>query len=150
MIHLQEMKVLVEWHQIFLKKNKIKHVQGYGRLLGGGRVEVDSDGDKTTLEGDHVILATGSRPRNLPTRRMDEDRIWSSTGALMQTEAPESLLIVGAGAIGMEFADVYDSYGTEVTIVEALDRILEVVDRDHHVHEREQAARDFGDDRHRN
>lgn len=111
-----------------LKKNKIKHVQGYGRLLGGGKVEVDSDGAKTTLEADHIIVATGSRPRNLPILQIDEDRIWSSTGALMQTKAPESLLIVGAGAIGMEFADVYDSYGTKVTIVEAIDRILPLED----------------------
>lgn len=110
------------------KKNKITHVPGYGRLLGGGRVEVDNDGDKTTLEGDHIIVATGSRPRNLPTLQIDEDRIWSSTGALMQSKAPESLLIVGAGAIGMEFADVYDAYGTKVTIVEALDRILPLED----------------------
>ncbi len=112
------------------KKNKITHVQGYGRLLGGGRVEVDADGEKTTLEGDHIIVATGSRPRDLPSLKIDEDRIWSSTGALMQTRAPESLLIVGAGAIGMEFADVYDAYGTKITIVEALDRVLPLEDEE--------------------
>jgi dihydrolipoamide dehydrogenase len=79
-------------------------------------------------EAKHVILATGSRPRDLPTLKIDEDRIWSSTGALMHEKAPESLFIVGAGAIGMEFADVYASYGTQVTIVEALDRILPLED----------------------
>ena len=110
------------------KKNRITHVQGYGRLVGKGRVEVDSEGEKSTLEADHIIIATGSRPRNLPSLPIDEERIWSSTGALMQEKAPESLLIVGAGAIGMEFADIYDAYGTKVTMVEALDRILPLED----------------------
>lgn len=113
------------------KKNKITHVEGYGRLKGDGKVEVeDGDGKKTVYSADHIIVATGSRPRNLPSLEIDEDRIWSSTGALMQKEAPESLFIVGAGAIGMEFADIYASYGTEVTIVEALDRILPLEDAD--------------------
>jgi dihydrolipoamide dehydrogenase len=79
-------------------------------------------------EADHVIIATGSRPRDLPVLKIDEDRVWSSTGALMRQEAPGSLFIVGAGAIGMEFADVYASYGTKVTMVEALDRILPLED----------------------
>lgn len=111
------------------KKNKITHIQGYGRLQGKGKVEVeDADGQKAVYEASNVIIATGSRPRDLPVLKIDEDRIWSSTGALMQKKAPESLLIVGAGAIGMEFADVYSSYGTKVTIVEALDRILPLED----------------------
>lgn len=111
------------------KKNKVTHLKGYGRLQGGGKVEVTAeDGTKTVATGKHVIIATGSRPRDLPVLKIDEDRIWSSTGALMQTEAPKSLFIVGAGAIGMEFADVYASYGTKVTIVEAADRILPLED----------------------
>ena len=111
------------------KKNKVTHIQGYGRLLGEGKVEVDSgDGGKTTVQADHIIVATGSRPRNLPFLEIDEDRVWSSTGALMAQQAPQSMVIVGAGAIGMEFADIYTSYGTEVTILEALDRILPLED----------------------
>ena len=111
------------------KKNKVTHLQGFGRLAGAGKVEVEaSDGTKSTYGAQHVIIATGSRPRDLPVLKIDEDRIWSSTGALMQKEAPGSLFIVGAGAIGMEFADVYASYGTKVTIVEALDRILPLED----------------------
>ncbi len=110
------------------KKNKITHIAGYGRLKGAGRVEVEGDEGPRTLEASHIIVATGSRPRNLPSLQIDEQRIWSSTGALMQTEAPASLLIVGAGAIGMEFADVYEAYGTKVTVVEALDRILPLED----------------------
>ena len=83
------------------KKNKVTHLAGYGRLKGKGKVEVeDSDGKKSVYEAANVIIATGSRPRDLPVLKIDEDRIWSSTGALMQKRAPESLLIVGAGAIG--------------------------------------------------
>ncbi|MGD2045736.1 MAG: dihydrolipoyl dehydrogenase [Gemmatimonadota bacterium] len=111
------------------KKNKITHVEGFGRLKGPGKVEVEGkDGNKTVYEAANIIIATGSRPRDLPTLKIDEDRIWSSTGALMQEKAPESLFIVGAGAIGMEFADVYASYGSKVTLVEALDRILPLED----------------------
>lgn len=111
------------------KKNKVTHFPGYGRMLGAGEVEVEAaDGSKTVVQTDHIIIATGSRPRDLPVLQIDEDRIWSSTGALMQSKAPESLFIVGGGAIGMEFADVYDSYGTKVTVVEALDRILPLED----------------------
>jgi dihydrolipoamide dehydrogenase len=111
------------------KKNKVTHLQGFGRLAGKGKVEVQaSDGSRSTYGASHVIVATGSRPRDLPVLKIDEDRIWSSTGALMQKEAPASLFIVGAGAIGMEFADVYASFGTKVTIVEALERILPLED----------------------
>ena len=111
------------------KKNKITHIEGYGRLKGKGKVEVEDAGGKRTLyEATNVIIATGSRPRDLPVLKIDEDRIWSSTGALMQTKAPATLFIVGAGAIGMEFADVYASYGSKVTIVEALDRVLPLED----------------------
>ncbi len=116
--------------QHLFKKNKVTHIQGYGRLKGKGKVEVDADGKKTVYEAKNVILATGSRPRDLPTLKIDEDKIWSSTGALMQEKAPGSLFIVGSGAIGMEFADVYSAYGTKVTIVEALDRVLPLEDED--------------------
>jgi dihydrolipoamide dehydrogenase len=111
------------------KKNGVTHLAGYGHLKAAGKVEVEAgDGSKTVYEAANVIIATGSRPRDLPALKIDEDRIWSSTGALMQQKAPESLFIVGAGAIGMEFADVYDAYGTKVTVVEALDRILPLED----------------------
>ena len=110
------------------KKNKITHIDGYGRLAGAGKVEVEKNGKKETYSASHVVLATGSRPRDLPVLKIDEDRIWSSTGALMQTKAPDSLFIVGAGAIGMEFADVYESFGTKVTIVEGMDTILPLED----------------------
>ncbi len=110
------------------KKNKITHIDGFGRLAGPGKVDVQKDGATTSYAAQHVVIATGSRPRDLPVLKIDEDRIWSSTGALMQTQAPGSLFIVGAGAIGMEFADVYESFGTKVTIVEAMDHILPLED----------------------
>jgi dihydrolipoamide dehydrogenase len=111
------------------KKYGVTPIEGFGRLRGKGKVEVEAkDGSKKTYEAAHIIVATGSRPRNLPSLEIDEDRIWSSTGALMCQKAPSTLLIVGAGAIGMEFADVFASYGTKVTILEALDRILPLED----------------------
>ena len=113
------------------KKNKVTHIEGHGRLLNGGGVEVEAaDGDRQAYTAGHVILATGSRPRDIPVLPIDEDRIWSSTGALFQNEAPDTLAVVGAGAVGMEFADVYNAFGTKVTVVEALDRILPLEDAD--------------------
>lgn len=111
------------------KKYGVTPLEGFGRLAGKGKVEVEAkDGSKKRYEAAHIIIATGSRPRNLPSLQIDEDRIWSSTGALSCRKAPGTLLVVGAGAIGMEFADVFASYGTKVTIVEALDRILPLED----------------------
>jgi dihydrolipoamide dehydrogenase len=110
------------------KKNGVTHVQGFGRLAGPGKVDVETEEGTRTLSAAHVIVATGSRPRSLPFLQIDEDRVLSSTGALMQESAPESLFIVGAGAIGMEFADIFDAYGSKVTIVEALERILPLED----------------------
>ena len=113
------------------KKYKVTHIEGRGRLQGGGNVEVESsDGSKTSYAAKHIILATGSRPRDIPVLPIDEKRVWSSTGALFQTKAPESLAVVGAGAVGMEFADVFNAYGTKVTVIEALDRILPLEDKD--------------------
>jgi len=113
------------------KKNAVNHIEGFGRLVGKGQVEVEArDGSKTTYAAPHVIIATGSRPRDLPMLKIDEDRIWSSTGALFQQEAPRSLAVVGAGAVGMEFADIYNAYGSEVHVVEMLDRVLPLEDRE--------------------
>ncbi len=113
------------------KKNKIAPIMGYGRLLGGGKVEVESkDGSKTVYSAPHVIVATGSRPRDIGVLPIDEETVWSSTGALFQTQAPESLAVLGAGAVGMEFADIYASFGSKVTVIEALDRVLPLEDAD--------------------
>lgn len=110
------------------RKNKVVHIDGYGCLLGDGKVQVTRDGGTQVVSGRDIIIATGSRPRDLPFLAIDEKRIWSSTGALFQEEAPKSLIVVGAGAVGMEFADIYAAYGTKVTIIEALDRVLPLED----------------------
>lgn len=116
---------------MLFKKNKVTHIQGYGRLAGKGQVSVEaSDGTKRTLDAPHIILATGSRPRSLPFLALDGDRIWSSDHALFVKEAPETLAIVGSGAIGMEFADIFSAYGSKVTILEAMDRVLPLEDED--------------------
>ncbi|MDP9348819.1 MAG: dihydrolipoyl dehydrogenase [Gemmatimonadota bacterium] len=122
---------LVKGIGFLFKKNKVTHVDGRGRLAGNGRVEVTGkDGKKQTLTGKHVIVATGSRPRDLPFLKIDHDRVWDSTDAMMSKEAPKTLAVVGAGAIGCEFADVYAAFGTQVTIIEAAPRILPLEDKD--------------------
>lgn len=113
------------------KKNEVTHLQGFGRLVAKGTVEVeDAEGEKATYEAANIIIATGSRPRDLPMLKIDEDRIWSSTGALYQKDAPQTLAVVGAGAVGMEFADIYSAYGSEVHIIEMLDRVLPLEDEE--------------------
>ena len=113
------------------KKNKVTHLPGRGRIAGKGQVEVTGkDGKTQTVTAKHVIIATGSKPRDLPFLKIDHDRVWDSTDAMLQKETPKTLAVVGAGAIGCEFADVYAAFGTKVTIIEALDRILPLEDRD--------------------
>ena len=122
---------LVKGIGFLFKKNKVTHVAGRGRLAGKGQVEVTGkDGKTQTITGKHVIIATGSRPRDLPFLKIDHDRVWDSTDAMMAKEPPKTLAIVGAGAIGCEFADVYAAFGTQVTIIEMADRVLPLEDRD--------------------
>jgi dihydrolipoamide dehydrogenase len=121
--------------EFLFRKKKVTHVDGYGRLAGKGKVEVELRGGETeTYSAPHIILATGSRPRSLPFLEIDGKHVWSSDQALFQKKAPKSLLIVGAGAIGMEFADIFEAYGSQVTILEALERLLPVEDRDISAH----------------
>jgi dihydrolipoamide dehydrogenase len=93
-------------------------------------VEVTGTGGATTLEGRAVILATGSEPRSLPGVTIDEQRVISSNGAVRNEARPASLVIIGAGAVGVEFADVYSAYGTQVTLLEALPRIVPIEDEE--------------------
>ncbi|HUP88889.1 MAG TPA: dihydrolipoyl dehydrogenase [Longimicrobiales bacterium] len=117
--------------QFLFKKNKIESVVGWGRLTGANTVEVEgADKKKRTLTGKNIIIATGSRPRSLPILKIDGDRVWSSDQAVFPTTAPATLGIIGAGAIGMEFADVYNAFGTKVTVIEALPQILPLEDKD--------------------
>jgi dihydrolipoamide dehydrogenase len=112
------------------KKNKVETVAGWGRLAGNGKVEVEGKDGKRTLQAKHIILATGSRPRALPFLEFDGKRVISSDHAVFPGKAPASIAIIGAGAIGMEFADVYGAFGSKVTIIEALEQILPLEDED--------------------
>ena len=121
--------------EFLFKKNKIVTIVGYGRLTGKGSIEVQAaDGSKATYSAKHIILATGSRPRSLPFLEIDGQDIWSSDHALFAKLAPKTLAIVGSGAIGMEFADVFQAYGSQVTIIEALDRVLPLEDAEVSAH----------------
>ena len=112
-----------------LKKNKVTVIDGHGRLAGPGKLTVTKD-DKpvATLEAKHIILATGARARSLPGLEPDGELIWTYKEAMVPETMPESLLVVGSGAIGIEFASFYRALGAEVTVVEVLDRVLPVED----------------------
>jgi dihydrolipoamide dehydrogenase len=114
-----------------MKKNKIDVYEGRGRLAGKNAVQVQlNKGGEETLNAKHIILATGARPRELPHVAFDHERILSSTSILELKETPKSLLVVGAGAIGVEFASMFRSFGAEVTLVEALPRIVPLEDEE--------------------
>ncbi|MHB9005078.1 MAG: FAD-dependent oxidoreductase, partial [Coriobacteriia bacterium] len=104
--------------QFLLKKNKVELVKGFGVLSDSNSITVDIGGEKEILHGKALILATGSRPRSLPGFQIDEKMVLSSTGLLMSESLPSSITILGAGAIGMEFAYVLRAFGADVTVVE--------------------------------
>ncbi|MBS0283805.1 MAG: dihydrolipoyl dehydrogenase [Proteobacteria bacterium] len=114
-----------------MKKNKIAVHMGEGRLTGKGKLTVTgADGKKTELAAKHIILATGARARDLPFAKADGKRIWTYRHAMTPAEMPKKLLVIGSGAIGIEFASFYNDLGAEVTVVEMLDRIVPVEDAD--------------------
>ena len=114
--------------KFLLKKNKVAVIEGQGRLAGPGKVVVDKAGTITTVTAKHIILATGARARSLPGLEPDGKLIWTYKEAMLPDRMPKSLLVVGSGAIGIEFASFYRNLGAEVTVVEVLDRILPVED----------------------
>jgi dihydrolipoamide dehydrogenase len=116
--------------EFLFKKNKIGLFLGRGVLRTPTLVEVSGQGGVETLEAKSIILATGSEPKSLPGVPIDEERVISSNGAVRIERAPKSLVIIGAGAVGIEFAEVYAAYGVPVTILEALPRILPVEDEE--------------------
>jgi len=118
--------------EFLFRKNKITLFPGTGSLKSKNVVEVKGkDGATTTLEaGRAVILATGSEPRSLPGVAIDEKLVISSNGAVRNEAKPKSIVVIGAGAVGVEFADVYRSYGVEVTLLEALPRIVPLEDEE--------------------
>ncbi|MBK8175896.1 MAG: dihydrolipoyl dehydrogenase [Rhodospirillales bacterium] len=114
-----------------LKKNKVPVFDGRGRLAGPGKLAVTKDGKPVAdLTAKHIILATGARPRALPGLEPDGKLIWTYFEAMVPEAMPKSLLVVGSGAIGIEFASFYRSLGAEVTVVEVLERVLPVEDEE--------------------
>ena len=111
-----------------MKKNKIAVVEGVGTITGKGKLSVEKDGKKTELAAKDIIIATGARARELPFAKADGERIWTYRHAMTPKEMPTRLLVIGSGAIGVEFASFYSDMGAEVTIVEMLDRIVPVED----------------------
>ncbi|GAB7086467.1 dihydrolipoyl dehydrogenase [Marinifilum fragile] len=117
--------------QYLFKKNKIEVLNGFGKLIGNKQVEVSAeDGTKTTYEAKHIILATGARSRELPNLPQDGKRIIGYRKALTLEKLPKSMIVVGSGAIGSEFAYFYSTMGTNVTLVEFMPNILPVEDEE--------------------
>ena len=113
-----------------MKKNKITVHMGEGTLTGPTSLTVKSDKGEEALEAKHVIVATGARARDLPFAPADGKRVWTYRTAMTPPEMPSKLLVIGSGAIGIEFASFYNDMGAEVTVVEMLDRIVPVEDKD--------------------
>lgn len=113
-----------------MKKNKIDIIEGAGRVKPGKKVEVEKDGKKTEYTANNIIIATGGRARQLPTVPIDGQKVIEYRKAMSLEKQPKSLLVIGSGAIGVEFAYVYASMGTKVTIVEFMSNVVPVEDED--------------------
>src|SRR5271170_6804589 len=114
-----------------LRKNKVTVFDGQGRLAGKGRLAVAKDGNPVTeLAAEHIVLATGARARSLPGLEPDSERIWTYKEAMVPPAIPKSLLVIGSGAIGIEFASFYHDMGAEFAVLEVLDRVLPVEDEE--------------------
>jgi dihydrolipoamide dehydrogenase len=117
--------------EVLLFKNKVTVLRGVGRIVERGRVGVSGeDGGEEIVQARNIVVATGSAPKSLPGVEIDEARIVSNTGALQFKEIPASLIVIGAGAVGVEFASLYRMLGSEVTLIEALPRILPLEDEE--------------------
>jgi dihydrolipoamide dehydrogenase len=113
-----------------MKKNKVAVVEGEGVLKGKGALTVTKEGKAIELQAKHIIVATGARARDLPFAKADGERIWTYRHAMVPKVMPTKLLVIGSGAIGVEFASFYSDMGAQVTIIEMLDRILPVEDEE--------------------
>ncbi|MEH6576955.1 MAG: dihydrolipoyl dehydrogenase [Amphritea sp.] len=113
-----------------LKKNKIDVYDGHAKLLSSGSIEVDTGIDVKNISADHIIISTGARARSFPGIEPDGKLVWSYKEAMTPDELPKSILVIGAGAIGIEFANFYNALGVEVTVVEAMHQILPFEDNE--------------------
>ncbi|MDX1582064.1 MAG: dihydrolipoyl dehydrogenase [Thermoanaerobaculia bacterium] len=116
--------------EFLFKKNKVERITGFGSLAGKGVVEVSGDGEDRKLETKNVILAMGSVPKDLPHIKADGKKILNSDHILEIDRVPKSMLVIGAGAVGCEFASIFNDFGTDVTLVEVLPRLLPIEDAD--------------------
>ncbi|WGH78220.1 dihydrolipoyl dehydrogenase [Jannaschia ovalis] len=112
------------------KKNKVTSIMGEAKLAGKGRVSVTTDKGTEELTAPNIVVATGARARNLPGLEADGKRVWNYKHALQPPHMPKKLLVIGSGAIGIEFASFYNTLGAETTVVEVMDRILPVEDEE--------------------
>jgi dihydrolipoamide dehydrogenase len=127
----ESVEALTKGVEFLMKKNKVDYIKGWGRIAGAGQVVVKAqDGSETTLETKNIVIATGSEPTPLPGVTVDNSRIVDSTGALVLSEVPKKLVVIGAGVIGLELGSVWRRLGAEVTVVEYLDRICPGLDDD--------------------
>jgi dihydrolipoamide dehydrogenase len=116
--------------EFLFKKNKVEWVQGWGRYAGAGRVSVDNNGKKSEIEAANILLVSGSEARALPGIEPDHKTILTNRSILELPDIPKTLIVVGAGAVGVEFASIYNTFGTQVTILEALPRVVPVEDEE--------------------
>jgi dihydrolipoamide dehydrogenase len=116
--------------EMLLKRAKVERISGYATLKGGGKLEVKGAAGTETLEAKNIIIATGSEARMIPGLTPDPDVILTNIEILNLTAVPKSLIIIGAGAVGVEFASIFRRFGTEVTVIEMLPRIVPVEDED--------------------
>ncbi len=113
-----------------LKKNKVTVIMGVAKLAGKGKVSVKTDKGSEELTAKHIVVATGARARELPGLEADGDLVWTYRHALNPPRMPKKLLVIGSGAIGIEFASFYNTFGADTTVVEVMDRVLPVEDAD--------------------
>ena len=116
--------------EFLFRKNKIDKIEGWGRWAGPGKVSVESGGKTTEIEATNIIVGTGSEARALRGMEFDGKIVLSNREILALPAVPKSLVIVGAGAVGVEFASIFNSFGSEVTLIEALPRIVPLEDEE--------------------
>jgi dihydrolipoamide dehydrogenase len=116
--------------ELLFRKNKVERVQGFGKLAGPGRLAVEKDGKTTEIEASNIMLATGSDARSLPGVEIDGKIVLTNREVLSLPEIPKTMVVVGSGAVGSEFASIYNSFGTQVTILEMLPRIVPLEDEE--------------------
>ena len=116
--------------EFLFKKNKVEWVQGWGRYEGPGKISVEKDGKKTQIETSNVLMVSGSEAKSLPGIEPDHKTILTNRSILELPSIPKTLIIVGAGAVGVEFASIYNSFGTQVTILEMLPRVVPAEDEE--------------------